>query len=112
MPSTARKTTMKTKRFDAGGLTGVGSSGGAQGAMDQMGQSLEQINQAVNGNQGSSFGFASNPNTQSTPGLPTAADSMSKLTPSKTFKKGGKVAGASKRGDGIAQRGKTRGKYM
>jgi hypothetical protein len=103
---------MKTKRFDAGGLTGVGSSSGAQGALDQMGQSLDQINQAVNGSQGSSFGFASTPNTQSTPGLPTAADSMSKLTPSKTFKKGGKVAGASKRGDGIAQRGKTRGRYM
>jgi hypothetical protein len=103
---------MKTKRFNVGGLTGFGSSGGAQGAMEQMGQSLEQINQAVNGNQGSSFGFSSSPNTATAPGLPTASDSMAKLTPSKTFKKGGKVAGASKRGDGIAQRGKTRGKYM
>ena len=105
---------MKTKRFNVGGLTGLGNSGGAQGAMDQMGQSLEQINQAVNGNQGSSFGFTPNANSNAapTPGLPSASDSMAKLTPSKTFKKGGKVAGASKRGDGIAQRGKTRGKYM
>lgn len=29
-----------------------------------------------------------------------------------TFKKGGKVGGASKRADGIAQRGKTRGRYL
>lgn len=29
-----------------------------------------------------------------------------------TFKKGGKVASASKRGDGIAQRGKTRGRMV
>jgi hypothetical protein len=83
-----------------------------------MGQSLEQINQAVNGNQGSSFGFTPNANSNAnsnaapTPGLPSASDSLAKLTPSKTFKKGGKVAGASKRGDGIAQRGKTRGRYL
>ena len=30
----------------------------------------------------------------------------------KGFKKGGKVSSASRRGDGIAQRGKTRGKYL
>ena len=28
------------------------------------------------------------------------------------FKKGGKVLSASKRGDGIAQRGKTKGRYL
>jgi hypothetical protein len=31
---------------------------------------------------------------------------------SKTFAKGGKVSSASKRADGIAQRGKTRGRYL
>ena len=29
-----------------------------------------------------------------------------------TYKKGGKVSGASKRGDGIAQRGKTKGRFV
>ncbi len=31
---------------------------------------------------------------------------------SKTFAKGGKVSSASKRADGIAQRGKTKGRYL
>ena len=32
--------------------------------------------------------------------------------PVKKYKKGGKVSSASKRADGCAQRGKTRGKYL
>ena len=105
---------MKTKKFDAGGLTG---SGGAKGALDQVGQSLDQISNALNGGQKSSFGFAPNaspglPGPNTSPGLPTATEAMNKLSPGSTFKKGGKVASASKRGDGIAQRGKTRGRYM
>jgi len=32
--------------------------------------------------------------------------------PSKTYAKGGKVSSASKRADGIAQRGKTKGRYL
>ena len=31
---------------------------------------------------------------------------------SNTYKKGGKVSGASKRGDGIAQRGRTKGRFV
>jgi hypothetical protein len=108
---------MKTKKFDAGGLTDGGTSGGAKGALDQVGQSLDQISNALNGGQKSSFGFAPNaspglPGPNTSPGLPTATEAMNKLSPGSTFKKGGKVASASKRGDGIAQRGKTRGKYM
>jgi hypothetical protein len=42
-------------------------------------------------------------------GLPPASEKTYDLNPG--FKKGGKVS-ASKRADGIAQRGKTRGKYL
>jgi hypothetical protein len=34
------------------------------------------------------------------------------LPPGAVYKKGGKVASTSRRGDGIAQRGKTKGKYI
>ena len=40
---------------------------------------------------------------------PSAGSLLREMNPQKLYKKGGKVSSASKRADGIAQRGKTRG---
>ena len=42
---------------------------------------------------------------------PSGSDSETKATP-RTYKKGGKVSSASKRADGIAVKGKTRGRMV
>lgn len=39
-------------------------------------------------------------------------EKYSKVRPEQKYKKGGSVSSASKRGDGIAQRGKTKGKFL
>lgn len=46
------------------------------------------------------------------PNAPIASVPTVPITPPVPMKKGGKVGSASKRADGIAQRGKTRGKYI
>jgi hypothetical protein len=68
-----------------------------------------KIQQAMTGN----VGMAAGP-------MPGAASSAAKRTPPSVYgtpmsggmKKGGSVSSASKRGDGIASRGKTRGKMV
>ena len=114
---------MKKRKFALGG-----STGGAMGGLDTINQgagqlqdSLQQIGQGLNGGGGQSpfdgkvpgniedifgklgQGFGPNVNNFS---QPTAAEGMQNLG----FKKGGKVSSASKRGDGIATKGKTRGR--
>ena len=114
----------KPRKFSLGG-----STGGAMGGLDTINQgagqlqsSLQQIGEGLNGNGGSQSpfekvlppnipdlfsklgqGFGPNANNFS---QPNAAESMQNLG----LKKGGKVSSASKRGDGIATKGKTRGR--
>ena len=94
------------------GLTGIRDAAsnliGAAEGVSKMSQSL------VGGNfgtgQGSGFGNDYAPQ----PGSPAFDDAKNALTGLgvKAFKKGGKVSSASKRADGCAQRGKTRGRMV
>lgn len=53
---------------------------------------------------------APSPQNQPPVGMPQDESSAAEENPQKLFKKGGKVKSASSRADGIAQRGKTRGR--
>jgi hypothetical protein len=88
---------MPKKRYNDGGMAGVtqqptypfGTNAPAA-TMASDGSSMGGVNQTFN----------MQPQATAQPAAPTSA----------IFKKGGKVNSASKRGDGIAQRGKTRGR--
>ena len=127
----------KAKKFAAGGDMQVASYGGnanpfspqsggsaRQGldmvskgagsineALGSLGQSLSAANQAVGGGTGNmqppQYGGGSMFNRLGQLGLSTGDRTMSP-----GLKGGGKVASASKRADGIAQRGKTKGRMV
>lgn len=85
----------KTKRYNDGGVTQqptypFGTNVQATTPTDT--QAAGGVNQTFN----------MQPQATAQPAAPTAP----------AFKKGGKVVSASKRGDGIAQRGKTRGRMV
>ena len=89
---------MKKKRYNDGGMTGAtqqptypfGTNVQATAPTDA--QAAGGVNQTFN----------MQPQATAQPAAPVAP----------AFKKGGKVVSASKRGDGIAQRGKTRGRMV
>lgn len=87
--------TKKAKRFDVGGQ--VGSLGSNTYPFQSSSQATPSTNTTVNVGGGQAA-----PVIQQDPFANTAVQAM---------KKGGKVKAAS-RGDGIAQRGKTRGKMV
>jgi len=107
---------MKKRKFAFGGFTGDGgATGGLNTVMEGAGQlksSLGQIGQGLNGGGGgdmpqymdqmSKLGLSGQGGGQQ----PDAAQAMQGLG----FKKGGSVSSASRRGDGIATKGKTRGR--
>jgi hypothetical protein len=110
---------MAKKRYASGGITI--SMGGGQSSDGVFGEKANSGNQYPfpNGNagdsptatsdnsQGTSQTFNIQPHASSSPG------NQDNSSPAKMFKRGGTVkSSASKRGDGIAQRGKTRGKYL
>ncbi len=78
------------------GFGGGGGGSGAYGGLDTIGQGSQQIGQSLGTIQA---GLGSPGGGRQTMGGPGFA-----------FKKGGKVSSASKRADGIATKGKTRGK--
>jgi hypothetical protein len=85
----------KTKRYNDGGVTQqptypFGTNVQATTPTDT--QSAGGVNQTFN--------------------MQPQATAQPAATTAPTFKKGGKVVSASKRGDGIAQRGKTRGRMV
>ena len=80
------------------------AEGGALGGLDTVNQGYEQINDSLSTIQEGLDGGSSN-----SPVFAGASDATQNLK-GLGLKKGGKVVSASKRGDGIAQRGKTRGK--
>jgi hypothetical protein len=81
---------------------GAGTVGEALGS---LGQSLSAANQAVGGNENPSFGGVGKY-------LPQLGLGEDRAMQSSGLKKGGKVSSASKRADGIAQRGKTKGRMV
>lgn len=111
---------MAKKRYASGGITIA--MGGGQSSDGVFGEKSNSGNQYPfpNGNagnsptattqdsQGTSQTFNIQPQTSASP-----SGNQNDQSGNKTFKRGGVVkSSASKRGDGIAQRGKTRGKYM
>jgi len=85
----------KTKRYNDGGVTQQPTypfGTNVQTTPPAGTQAAGGVNQTFN----------MQPQATAQPAAPTAS----------TFKKGGKVVSASKRGDGIAQRGKTRGRMV
>jgi hypothetical protein len=89
-----------------GGLNTINQGAGQVGkALQSVSGSLGQAYNAI----GSPGGFKSGlgPNPTPSPGM-----TMKKGGKVKGYAKGGSVASASKRGDGIAQRGKTKGRMV
>ena len=120
------------------------AGGGAMGAADSMGQSLNELRSSLDGIQGNlnggsggtggGLGGSAGPpdiiqtdggdlthfgtqrklfdNLGISQGLKSSEDSMNQLgiKSSAQLKRGGKVSSASRRADGIATKGKTRGK--
>lgn len=86
----------KTKRYNDGGVT--------QQPTYPFGTNVQPVAApaGTEGMGGVNQTFNMQPQATATPAAPTG-------TP---FKKGGKVNSASKRGDGIAQRGKTKGRMV
>ena len=82
--------TVKVKKYAEGGLSGISS--GAQQMMEEVNQMANRINYGDEAVTGSS--------------QPVGAMAINSM------KKGGSVSSASKRADGIAQRGKTRGRIV
>lgn len=85
----------KTKRYNDGGVTQQPTypfGTNAQPTTTSGSESMGGVSQTFN----------MQPQATAQPAAPTGT----------TFKKGGKVGNASKRGDGIAQRGKTRGRMV
>jgi hypothetical protein len=93
---------MKTRKLAQGGALG-GLDTVNQGA-GQIGDSLKMIQEGLSGGGGNS-----NP-TPDPAGRFDSEQSLKKL--GVMLKKGGKVVSASRRGDGIAAKGKTRGRMV
>jgi hypothetical protein len=87
----------KTKRYNDGGMTGA-----TQQPTYPFGTNVQATAPADQSAGGVNQTFNMQPQATAQPATPAAP----------AFKKGGKVASASKRGDGIAQRGKTRGRMV
>lgn len=116
----------KTKRYQAGGVTVGSDTMGNQGyGYETPPITIEPpfSTQPVQAQSQEASGYAYNPaaaqpdqqgfqNTQA--GLQTlgATTPMKRGGKVKSYKSGGVVSSASKRGDGIAQRGKTRGRMV
>ena len=85
-----------------------GQGGGtARGGLDMVGQGAKTVSGALDDIQakiGGGGGFGGN--------MPSPGMTMKKGGAVKGYAKGGMVGKASKRADGIAQRGKTRGKFI
>ena len=112
----------KTKKYADGGMaqlskmvpganTNIGLTGIRDAASDLIGtaEGVSKMSQSLVGGGG---GIGT-----STPGQEVAIDTFGSAAQNLNqlgvgFKKGGKVSSASKRGDGIAQRGKTRGRMV
>ena len=90
---------MKKKRYNDGGMTGA-----TQQPTYPFGTNVQPTTTAsgTEGMGGVNQTFNMQPQATAQPAASTG-------TP---FKKGGKVGSASKRGDGIAQRGKTKGRMV
>lgn len=93
---------MKTRKLAQGGALG-GLDTVNQGA-GQIDDSLKMIQDGLSGSGGNS---SSTPNSA---GQFDSEQSLKKL--GVMFKKGGKVVSASRRGDGIASKGKTKGRMV
>jgi len=88
----------KKKRYNDGGMTGA-----TQQPTYPFGTNVQAAAPAdTQSSGGVSQTFNMQPQATAQPAAPTST----------MFKKGGKVVSASKRGDGIAQRGKTRGRMV
>jgi len=114
------------------------AGGGAMGAADSMGQSLNELRNSLDGIKGNLDGGSLGGNTPpSLGGLGSIFDKLGKGQDdflqsqvmgqkdlgsmmgklgvgqdATAYKKGGKVSSASKRGDGIATKGKTKGRFV
>ena len=94
------------------GLTGIRDAAsdliGTAGQVSQMSQSL------VGGGGGGGFSDVFVPRGQGVGTGPFGSDAIDALSGLgvKAYRKGGKVSSASKRADGCAQRGKTRGRMV
>jgi len=118
---------------DGGGGIGPARSGGGGGAMgglktanqglNQISEAVNQINQATgSGGGGGGGGFGGDdriPSGVHSGSDYSGGDSQSTFQNTSTsllkglgLKKGGKVPSASKRGDGIASKGKTKGRFV
>ena len=107
----------RTKKFAGGGAMGSAQDMGK--SLTELTGSLGTISQGLSGGAGASPGLGGlmpggvqpmpDYGDFQKPMVPSVGGLMNNLGLQKSFKKGG-VVSASKRGDGIAQRGKTRGK--
>ena len=109
--------------LDGGGGIGparLGGGGGAMGGLQTANQGLNQISEAVNQiNQATGGGGGVGPYSgggdfgDASPGGDySSGNTPASLLKSLGLKKGGKVPSASKRGDGIATKGKTKGRFV
>ena len=107
------------KNFYDGGLNQGGAYGGAYGGLHSINQGEGQVSQSLDTISGA-LGDNDKPRPQEmtyqqqiAPAILRATNNsaMKKGGKVKAFKKGGSVKSSSSRGDGIAQRGFTRGKY-
>ena len=87
----------KKKRYNDGGIAGA-----TQQPTYPFGTNVQAATPADQSASGVNQTFNMQPQATAQPAAPAAP----------AFKKGGKVNSASKRGDGIAQRGKTRGRMV
>lgn len=101
----------KTKKYAMGGLTGGGLEG-IKTAVDNTIGAINNLNSTVvgDGSPASSPSFASG-NVNPVGGKTPLNENLGALKVG-GYKKGGMVSSASKRGDGCAQRGKTRGRMV
>jgi hypothetical protein len=103
----------KVKRYQTGGLTGSSSPVSAFGMQPKSGASagIDQIAQGVDAVDQSMSAISNALGGNNAPGSGLNAPSA---TSQALFKKGGKVkmSSASKRGDGCAIKGKTRGRIV
>ena len=119
----------KVKKYADGGMAGapgltqprmqssMGLTGIRDAASDLIGtaQNVSQMSQSlVGGGGGGGFSDIAVPRDRGVGTGPFGSNAAEVLggLGVKAFKKGGKVSSASKRGDGIAQRGKTRGRMV
>lgn len=106
--------TKKTKKYAGGGLSEI-----ADNAQSMMSSVDDLASNLKYGNAGSAsaqpIGFSAITNKAAAPAQAQGLASMSANNPNlqpRAYRKGGSVSSASNRADGIAQRGKTRGKVL